>query len=248
VAGGAAGDDIVEQAVEVEAGARAERGAVPVEPPPERGPEPAARSAAAKGPPTAPAAVPKAAPAATPAARAAAAPATPPAPAPPPRDDPALAHPVVQAALRWVAADPQAGPAADPLPAVGDGRPRTALRPGAEDRPASSPGPAALRPAMVGRGEPARPPRAAPEIDLTLPLAPRPGTPAAFERADARGAAVPARSIDVHIGTIHVAVDAPPRATVQPVMAPAPPAAPARPERVEAAARSAFARLRMPRL
>jgi hypothetical protein len=154
----------------------------------------------------------------------------------------------VQAALRWVAADPQAGPAADPLPAVGDGRPRTTRRPGAEDRPASSLAPAAPRPAMIGRGEPARPPPAAPEIDLTLPLAPRPGTPAAFERAGARGAAAAARPIDVHIGTIHVAVDAPPpRAAVQPVVAPAPPPR-TEPPPSAAAARDGFARLRLPRL
>ncbi len=252
-AGVAAGGDIVEQAIEDEAGVPGERVAPPAKPPHGPGPEPAARSAeaAADDRRTRPAyALSAPAPAApltaTPEARAAASPATQPAPPPPRRDDPALAHPVVQAALRWVAADPQAVPAADPLSANGDGLPRATIRPGAEDRLAPARAPAGPRPAIVDPGGSAKPARAAPEIDLTLPVVPRPRARSASERAETREAAATARPIDVHIGTIHVAVDAPPRAAVQPVIAPAPP----RPEPPpsSAAARSGFARLRLPRL
>ncbi|HMO47492.1 MAG TPA: hypothetical protein PKB14_15855 [Rubrivivax sp.] len=243
VPGAATGADLVEQEVEIEAAAPGERWVASAEPAREQAPEPTARGVDAPA-------------AAMPAERAGTA--QEPAPAPPvaapdarsaapraPSESPALTHPMVRAALRWVGADPQAGwpPKDEATPARGDTLLPPTPRAATTVQPVAARVPPAAQPPVEDRVEPAGRPKPAPGIELTLPAAPRPH--ALPERVQSRPAAPPARPLDLHIGTIHVAVDAPaPRAASQPA---APAAAPPRlssppPER------SAFARLRLPRL
>lgn len=243
------GDDIVEQDLEAEGAAPGERAPARAEPAHEQAAEaaawpaaapeadaPAPRDGVARQQPAAPSAAPDAPPAAPP-------------PAPlPQREDPALAHPLVRAALRWVAADPQALPApAHPAPPTHAVAPRAAPSPEvgpavASPRSIESPAEASRVAAAPGRPQAVREIGETGEIELSLPAAPR--RHAASEGASTRAAAAaPARPIELHIGTIHVAVDAPPpRAVVQPLAPPAP-----RPQ-APAAERSGLSRLRLPRL
>jgi len=176
-------------------------------------------------------------------------PAAPPAAPLPQREGPALAHPLVRAALRWVAADPQALPAqAQPaLPTHLAAPPHAAPSPEAE--PAVAPVQPVAPPADAGRAAAApRRPQGMREvgdigdIELTLPALPR-------RRGAPEGAApwpveaAPRPTIDLHIGTIHVAVDAPPPRAVLP-----PPAQPAPRPPAPAAERSGLFRMRLPRL
>jgi hypothetical protein len=226
-AAAAPGDDLVEREVEVEAGGPDERPPTRAEPAREQATEAAAWPADAPG-------------VEVPAQRADMAWQQPAAPLPR-HEDRALAHPLVRAALRWVEADAPEMPAPTQkaVPTRGAAPPRAVPSP--EAVPLFAPAHPIAGPADEGRvaAAPSRPP-ADPEIELTQPAAPR--RHAAADSAAHRPAA-PARTIDLHIGTIHVAVDAPPpRAVVQPIVQPAP-----RPQ-PPAAEGSGFSRLRLPRL
>lgn len=243
----APGDDLVEQDFEVQAGVPGEPTpdrAVPAHealaaPPPAAAPhadEPVHRAAVAPEPPAAPAAVPDAPPAVAPAA-----------PSPRPGDA-ALAHPMVRAALRWVAADqalPAQAQAALPTHAAAFARARSLAEAGPVFAPAqplvASAADADRPPALPARPQTAR---ETGEIELTLPAAPR---RAGEGVAAPRPAVAPTRGIDLHIGTIHVAVDAPPPRTVQPVQ-PVQPPAPVAPPAPRAAERSGLSRSRLPKL
>lgn len=181
---------------------------------------------------------------------------------PPPHTPSAALHPVVRAALRWVAADPAAQPAPPNVERPVASRPlASATRADAPDgsppraaslaapalpprRPAAGPGPAPhqphaphaphaveLRPAATpGRASAANAPQRA--GIARLPAA----TPATAKD-------LPPPAPEVHIGSIHVTVDAP-RAAPPPA---APPARPATATRA-ASTRSAYLRSRAPRI
>jgi hypothetical protein len=172
----------------------------------------------------------------------------------------AAPHPVVQAALRWVAADPalrrvptraEAPQAADATPGFhGPGSDATArfmpdaseaMRSAPSSPIVSAPGPAAPaaspsghRPRAVdGDWHAAEPYEAAPVRFATAARA-LPATPPAESKP----------APEVHIGSIHVTVDAPRPPAAPPVPAPARPTSAAR----GAAPRSAYLRSRAPRI
>lgn len=158
-------------------------------------------------------------------------------------------HPVVRAALQWVAADP--GPAERAVPEVAEVR--LASDPPPRPLPAATQPTRTLRPEQIrplsriereSEPRPERPSEIQPhrsparELDLSLPHARLEAVAASESPPPA-----PQDRIEVSIGTIHVSVDAPPapRAVVQP----APPLQ--RPQTTRAAPRSGFARSRLPR-
>ena len=163
-------------------------------------------------------------------------------------------HPVVRAALQWVAADPvpaarvvpaSASPQApseplpqEPLPSVASPSARTVrLQPfqpatrieNDDARPLQMPTAEARRPSLPRETNPAQPQanRACPEVVAIT-------EPRVFSPND---------RVEISIGTIHVAVDAPPapRVTAQPV----PPTR--RPQPASPTPRSGFSRARLPR-
>lgn len=239
-------DDIVEQQVDVEAAAPSEPEPTPAEPAHEPLDEPAPAPMAAaqadgstKHPGQAPQqAALTTAPAAAPAA---------PSAAPWPRhEQAALAHPVVRAALRWVAAEAQSLPAQASAALPTETNAPAHAAPSPQAGPAAAPAQPVAQLASEGRAATAsgRPMavRGSGEIDLSLPAAPRPWLrhEVVAEGTAARPAAAP--GIDLHIGTIHVAVDAPPRVVLQPAAPPAP-----RPQPPQAE-RGGWSRMRLPRL
>lgn len=189
-------------------------------------------------------------------------------PAPMPVAQPMLAddpvHPAVRAALQWVAADPaRPGRVASDKPMVQAGAealqqqaratttttsmPREPRRPSLQPRPwpAIEPRPQGSDdavPGVLGRVATPAHPASSQEPDLALPRGSR-----AHGEADAvRLPPAPAAQdrVEVSIGTIHVRVDAPPPPPA--VVQPAPPRE--RPQTAPAAARSGFARSRLPRI
>lgn len=158
-----------------------------------------------------------------------------------PTQSAATIHPLVQAALHWVAADPQVQAqqtAAQVVPATAAPTTSPIRRPSAAEpqkpaaveaqaiEPSPAPGPGPGRPAG-----PQQQPGAAP-VRVVEPAPRFPGTP--------ESVAVTEPATELHIGAIHVTVDAA-RAPVAPAVAAAPPMPPV-------PVRSAYLRSRAPRL
>ena len=171
-------------------------------------------------------------------------------------EEQALAHPALRAAVRWVAADPQSAHARAGDTPQARIEARAPQQEAAQER--SEPEPAATRnrlgpapqPAAERRSEAAAKPAAAHEFDLSLPpaLRARPAAVALEAGAPMPMPLPPRHSVDVHIGTIHVAVDAPAERIVAQAAPPAVRLQPQPQAQARAIERGGFSRLRLPRL
>jgi hypothetical protein len=164
----------------------------------------------------------------------------------------AALHPVVQAALRWVAADPALRPSsahtAPPPVAEPPARPGQTVETPAASRRLPAPMPAPARTERVDATPVLAAQAAQPRAAWPRPAAASRETPSVRIEPSARAASAAPKADaqsapEVHIGSIHLTVDAP-----RPAQPPAPPPArPASPSR-SAPARSAYLRSRAPRV